>query len=450
MAEPVYDYSDFLINDIEYDFLTLQDDPATPGYFRFSWQQGYYPDYYHYSRINIQDSIFTISGRATYKEKILQGGISLDIKDEHSLAFEHYNWEHKLGSGLTDLSLNNRIDLIRNSSNLLSLDSGVRYVLTNNEENSEKDFLRDYSLSGRLSYYNPNRAFSGIYNLPYQHNWERWQLGLLYYRIWDIQPHRGQDMLMLGGGFTYSDSDSQSLFPFFVIKYQLANRFIVRMKLQEVFSEYPLTDYFIGNRLLWRSTLPEDETFFTPVLTKKINLGSEFVTGPLVHSFDFDYLIGDKNFSYQWTYYDEEEFLYIIQPLNKKREEYRVSYALTVNDTGIDFTYQPGDRISFEPQITARFTQSINWNIFNEFLLSVTYIQDEKLPVSSIHDTIELEEARYFTSRLRYRYTKFKKLTLESGISYSDIDLRGSYLRAKPEMYIKLYYGKVNNESTYR
>src|SRR5690554_2605408 len=147
MAEPEYSYREFLNNEIEYDFLTPQDIPASPRYIKFSWQQGYFPENYHYTRIIVQDSIFSVAGRAYYGDKFYQRGASLKIKEEHTLTFDHYNWKHKMGPGITDLSLRNRINLFQKNNSLVLSDSSVRYVLTNHDESRDNDVCQDYSFS---------------------------------------------------------------------------------------------------------------------------------------------------------------------------------------------------------------------------------------------------------------------------------------------------------------
>ncbi len=438
-ARPEYDYREFIMEDIPLDFFVPQVSPQKEHPYLFGWQQGYYLNHYHYSVADYQDSSILVNLSGLYKETLNQSSFSLDYKNKHRFDFRYYNWDHKENLGLGDIISKNSFKLYSSNDLNLLWRNSIRYLFQHQKspEYMEEE-INTLELSGDFLWHFSHSGWSFSYNLPYQHQWERWQIASALYKT--------GDNYLLGGGVSFIKDNSSYIFPYLVARYNYSNHLILRLFLEEDLVSYPFSAYFTNNRLLWRSSLPITQSNLQPYRLKKSVIGVDYFSTGFLQKLVLEYGTSEKFYDFVW--FNDFTPEYSIALSENSREYYLLSYSLSYKASQLHLDYRPGGRIDFEPLLLIRGSQKFTLSLFHDILISAGYHLRESIKIHS-GDNLQMVTGDYLSALFSYRYTKFKNIDLESGIAYSFQNQNKFYMDLKPDIYLKITYGRNNNESLY-
>jgi len=437
-AEPVYDYEEFLIKDLRYDYLLAPEKQTEERDFLLTWKQGYNLSNYHYSFLDWESSSFSLSLQNYYWKKYHQGNLFLEYDKKHLISIHYYDWDHKVNLEFGDIVLTNNLRLYSENDMYLLWKSNLRYLFHQYDSSSSSAMpeLTDFSFSGDIAFFASQWGLISTYNFPYQHQWEKNRSAVVYYRHWES--------FLLGSGLSIINNNSTNIYLFFTARFNLDNRLIIRFKLEEDFVSYPFHSYFLPRPFLWKSSLSVDEQHFEPYPVKKITLGTDFITKGILHKFAFEYRLSDELYDFYWFLDDE----FSIYRFDERHEVLQLAYSASYKHTNINLSLVPTTEVDFEPLLVAGITQKAILDVFNEFTVGINYNYQERIKRRREFGIEEFTDS-YLLTEICYRYTKWKSIILETGFSYSFLEAKNSFIGIKPEFYLQISYGKRGNESLY-
>lgn len=465
--DPEYNYSEFLQEDIDYTLLLPKERPPGRDYL-FRLLQGHLRKEYHYTSFSLQDSLLAASVSTHYSDDIEECKVGFSYSDDLRAFIDYYNWEHKMHMECLLVGFDNSLDLFEYKGSVLSWSNRFRYLYRYSKRESYypglasvrditgseslKDF-NDFSVNGSIAYSLPEWSFQTSYQIPYQHDNSRYRYAFLISRHWSS--------ILFGSGLSYSRTDENNIFPELFFRYRYSNSFIVNARFQELFYEYPAELFFRGNGFYWASVFPEDIEAVQPCLTRKLFLSGELRVSDSLHHLSITAEKAKSFHDYRWMnhYLHGDKLLFTILKREEARERIIVQYTGKYRNTGFLVNSIPTGRSCFEPLFSVGAEQKLTYDVFHDFVFRIVYHHEEQIAlpdydwlgtINPVYGTgTKMSKENYFTVGLKHRYTKIKNLTIESGFTYSALDVKESAIDIRPDFFVRLSYGTMRNESLY-
>jgi hypothetical protein len=440
----LYDYREFLIEDFLIEDYLLKEAQQEEKHYKVILKQGYNVGNYHYSDLEWQYE--GVKAQAAFKlgDRLSQAEGVFILNRDHQFTGLYNDWEHRQGLRIGEFRSKNMISVPFSGSDNSGILFGNRFRYINHFD--DDDSQNAFSLSGYanrfdVSLLQPDWSLKGEVDLPYQQDLEYGQISLLYSRL--FYP------TIFAIGVSYINTEKTTFSPVGFWRYNYENRFLLKLGFSETIEDYPLNDYFRDNFLHWKGVVSDDKDDLQPFRKRSAEFSSELVTKGIRQRFELGYHLSDGSFPLIWREGDDKP-AFSISRTNDNRSSFVCSYEIGMNNQKLKISCYPDNWNDFQPRATVDLNSEIRLGVFSDIILNGSAVIEEKI-LSDWYENIasQQEKLDYYTISLAFRYTRFKNLNLESGISYSTLSTESAFFDNNPNLWLKICFGASKNESLY-